>query len=455
MAVPLGVLIGLLTCAIGLVILERLCFMRQFGRFLKSFPFLTNLQILRKITWRDGLESLLRARTGEPLERPFGTNLRFCDWGQLQFNPVYLTGEPLEEEDPIETGVTLGTRSRKPLHLGIPVVIGGMSYGNALSYRSKIALARATALAETATDSGNGPLLEEERENAGHYILQLPRGYWSKDPAILRQADLIEIGLGHGAWNSAPVRIKGYKVEAELAKRIGAIPGLDLLIESHLPEGRNVAELKRYIRELRRITGGVPIGVKIGATHYIERELERILAAGADLFIFDGTEGGTHGAPTILADDLGLPALPALCRAVQYLEDTGQRQTISLMVGGGLYTPGDALKCLALGADAVMIGTAACLALSHTQVVKTLPWEPPTELLFHGGKQEFKFDPQLGAEHLNKFLQSWILEMKEVARALGKRSLRELTRKDLVALDRLAAAMTGVEYFEPRPKEKQ
>lgn len=146
-------------------------------------------------------------------------------------------------------------------------------------------------------------------------------------------------------------------------------------------------------------------------------------------------------------DDAGLPTLPGLCRAVQFLNDQGLVGKVSLVVGGGLYTPGNFLKCLALGANAVIIGTIASLAMSHTQVTKSIPWEPPTGLIYYEGKAAKKFDPNLGAKHLNHYLQSCVLEMQQAARTMGKQSLAETNKSDLVALEPLYAEMAGIELI--------
>ncbi len=413
----------------------------------KPGKILESIQILTKLGWRDWFESQRRVETGQSLERPFGSKGQIFDLTKLQFNPAFLSGTPLEAEVPVVTRVVLGPTAAKPLELEIPVMLGGMSYGNALSLPAKLALAKAAAQAGTATNSGNGPFLEEERKAVARFVLQLPRGFWSRDISILEQADLIEIGLGHSAWNSAPVRIKGYKLNRELAERFGTIPGLEVLIDSRLPEGRNPQALKKYLTELKRHSGGVPVGIKFGATHHLEQELAIMIECGADILIFDGSEGGTHGAPPSLQDDLGLPLLPGLCRAERFLGDRSLRESISLVVGGGLNTAGDCLKCLALGADAVIIGTIAILALTHTQVTKAIPWEPPTGLVYHRGKEENRFDPDLAAGHLANFLAGWAVEMRTAARTMGKNDLRQLSRDDLVALDPLVAEIAGVEYL--------
>ena len=144
---------------------------------------------------------------------------------------------------------------------------------------------------------------------------------------------------------------------------------------------------------------------------------------------------------------MGLSTLPCLCRAYNHLERRGLAGKISLIIGGGLFTPGDFLKCLALGADAVIIGTIAALAMSNVQVNKTTPWEPPTELLLYDGSKKEEYDEDQGAINLSNFFHSCVREMTILARALGKKDLQELNREDLVALDRQYAGFTGVQYW--------
>jgi glutamate synthase domain-containing protein 2 len=177
-----------------------------------------------------------------------------------------------------------------------------------------------------------------------------------------------------------------------------------------------------------------------------------MIAGGIDAVILDGAEGGAHACPPTLLDDMGLPAFPSLCRAVNYFETRQLKGKVSLIIGGGLSTPGDFLKCLALGADGVIIGTIAALTMVHTQITKPIPWEPPTGLIYHGGKEEAKYDPELGAKHFSNYLGSCVAEMRQIARILGKRSFRELSKADLVAIDPLYAAMAGVEYLKDKSK---
>jgi glutamate synthase domain-containing protein 2 len=405
------------------------------------------VNLLKKISWRDFFEANMRAQTGKVLHRPYGVKGAIFPWSNLMFNPKYLTHPPVHSDIPVSTEVILGPKALKPLHLKIPILIGGMAYGSGYSLKAKIALAKASTMAGTAANSGNGPFLEEERRYADRYIVQYPRGFWSKSEEILKQADMIEIALGHSARGSTPVRIVGRKITKEVAERYGTIPGLDVLMEARLPDVENMDQWRGLVGGLKEITGGVPIAVKFGATHYLEREMALFLESDIDVLVFDGTEGGTHGGMPLIMDDTGLPVFPALCRASKYIRDHGLRDQVSVVAGGGLATPGDFAKCLALGADAVLVGTITALGMSNTQVTKDIPWEPPTESIYNDGNAKHKYDPDLGAKNLSNYFQSCVREMQFLARSLGKTGLRELDRGDLVALDSLYAQIAEINYF--------
>jgi len=134
----------------------------------------------------------------------------------------------------------------------------------------------------------------------------------------------------------------------------------------------------------------------------------------------------------------------ALCRANTFLKNHNLKDKISLLVTGGLTTPGDFLKAVALGADAVYIGSIALFAMAHTQVLKAMPWEPPPEVVFFKGKYQHRLNIEKGAKNLNKFLKSCQEEMQEGIRALGKTHIREINKEDLFALDQLTAETADI-----------
>ena len=105
------------------------------------------------------------------------------------------------------------------------------------------------------------------------------------------------------------------------------------------------------------MTGGKPIGIKLAAGH-IKADLEIALYAEPDFVTFDGRPGGTGAASKYIKAATSVPTIFALYRARKFLDEKGA-DSISLVVTGGLRVPSDFAKALALGADAVAIGTAA------------------------------------------------------------------------------------------------
>ena len=149
-----------------------------------------------------------------------------------------------------------------------------------------------------------------------------------------------------------------------------------------------------------------------------------------------------------------MPTLHALARTVRHLERRGVKRDVSVIAAGGLTTPGHFLKAMALGADAVYIGSIALVAMLQTQMNIASPFEPPVQTVLYHGKFKEDIDVEKGAEHLAKFLKSCVEEMKMVAYALGKTDLNQIDRSDLVCVDRELARLLGVDYAG-LPREEQ
>lgn len=421
-------------------------------------PYVENLWELiattMKVTPLHLMETVLRAETGKPLGRPFGSVYHFSPWQELMFNPVHLVRLPVAEKQQVRTKVTLGPAAKKPLELEIPLIITGMSYGGALSKEARLALARAATMAGTAVNTGESAYIPEERESASRYIYQYHRGSWphGNKPEFYSLADMVEIQLGQGAQASAPQTTKAEKIGPELRDIYGLKEGEDLHIASRIPGIESGADLKNLVFKIKEQTGGVPVAYKFAASHYLEEEIKIALEAGIDVIVIDGAEAGTHAGQPLLEDDFGLPTMHALVRADDFLTAEGVRDEVSIIAGGGLFSPGHFLKAMALGADAIYIGTAAVLAMIHTQMVKTSPLEPPTQLALYSGRLKEQLDVDRAAQSLANYLQSCVAEMVLGAVALEKDDLSAVNRDDLCALTPYAVEITGVQPAY-RPKK--
>src|SRR5690606_7277478 len=191
--------------------------------------------ILNKVHVMNVVETGMRAAQGKPLSRPLGSPIVLSDWNKILINPVHLCRMPTPDDVTIDTSVVIGPRARRPLKLDIPILITGMSYGGALSLEVKLALARGASMAGTAANTGEAPLLPEERQEARWLIGQYNRGGWLNEDDDLAQLDAIEIQLGQGAQAAAPQTTPEWMIGPDYREAYRLRPGQDARIRTRLP----------------------------------------------------------------------------------------------------------------------------------------------------------------------------------------------------------------------------
>ncbi|MCQ6562560.1 FMN-binding glutamate synthase family protein [Paenibacillus mendelii] len=407
----------------------------------------------KKVGLTNLMEIVMRANQGTPVSRPLGSPIHLSPWEKILFNPVHLFRFPTPESVGISTSITIGHRARKPMTISIPIMIAAMSFGGALSKSAKIALAKAATAVGTATNTGEAGLLEEERDAAHLLIGQYNRGGWMNTSDKYKRLDAIEIQLGQGAQGSAPQRTSAKNIGEDFREVYGLREGEDALIHSRLPGVNTKDDFIQLVRRLKDETG-IPIGLKIAATHHLEKELQIAVEAEVDFVTVDGAEGGTHGGAPTLQDDVGLPTLFAIARANEFLARKKVIRDISLLATGGLVTPGQMLKAIALGADGVYIGTAAIMALVSEQMVKAVPFEPPTSLVVYTGKMTDQLDIDKAAMNLVRYLNACVLEMEQVAITLGKTAITDIAKSDLCTIDPFVAKATGLQLGYVAPEHQ-
>jgi methylamine---glutamate N-methyltransferase subunit C len=389
------------------------------------------------------VEISLRAQTGKIIKRPLGNSKKLNHYDNLTFVPAQLARLPVEPLVPVDMKVTIGPKAEKPMTLSIPLMIGGMGYGVALSEEAKIALAKAAKELDTAINSGEGPYLIEERKAAGKYIWQVGRSPFGRNPQAIIEADMVEVQMGQGARLGGHI-IEPKSVKGKAQKLMGVSPVQSVVFGAVIPGITNPWDWPKYVKDLRQEAGGKPIGIKIMAGGRLEADLAVAIEAGFDYIVIEGAQAGTGGASPTICEDFGIPSINALVRAQRYLVEQGVRNEISLIVGGGYATPGECLKGLTLGADAIYLGTVPLFALIHKQTGKVLPWEPLTQLVWYDSKYKQRLDIELAAQSVANTIKAFVLEMEEGIRAVGKTSLSELGPNDLIALDDWSAELTGV-----------
>jgi glutamate synthase domain-containing protein 2 len=401
------------------------------------------------------------AATGIYDIRGGGTKRALPHFDDLLFLGASVSRYPLEGyREKCATDVWLGTRhARKPIHLKTPITIAGMSFG-ALSAQAKEALGRGATIAGTSTTTGDGGMTPEERGQSQTLIYQYLPSRYGMNPDDIRKADAIEVVIGQGAKPGGGGMLLGQKISDRVAAMRTLPKGIDQRSACRHPDWTGPDDLEIKIEELREITDWEkPIYVKVGATRpYYDVALA--VKSGADVVVLDGMQGGTAATQDVFIEHVGIPILAAIRPAVQALQDLGMHRKVQLIVSGGIRNGADVAKALALGADAVAIGTAALVALGDNdphleaeyQALGTTAgayddWHEgrdPAGITTQDPVLAARLDPVAAGRRLANYLAVLTLEAQTIARACGKSHLHNLEPEDLVALTIEAAAMARV-----------
>jgi glutamate synthase domain-containing protein 2 len=401
------------------------------------------------------------AREGIYDIRGFGAKRRLPHFDDLLLLGASVSRYPLEGyREKCSTDVVLGTRfARKPIELKIPITIAGMSFG-ALSAPAKEALGRAATEVGTATTTGDGGMTEEERQSSKTLVYQLLPSRYGMNPDDLRRADAIEIVVGQGAKPGGGGMLLGHKISDRVAAMRDLPQGIDQRSASRHPDWTGPDDLEIKIMELREITDWEkPVFVKVGATRtYYDVQLA--VKAGADAIVVDGMQGGTAATQDVFIEHVGIPTLAATRLAVDALQELGMHREVQLVISGGIRTGADVAKALALGADAVSIGTGVIVAMGDNspeldEQYRAIgsaagyydDWQAgldPAGISTQDDQLAARLDPVVAGRRVANYLRVLTLEAQTLARACGKTHVHNLEPEDLVALTVEAAAMARV-----------
>ncbi|WP_131020965.1 glutamate synthase-related protein [Clostridioides difficile] len=382
------------------------------------------------------------AVTGKSIIEPMRTKLPVISWDDILIMGAQLNPLPLNEHDEVNTTTIIGKKAKKPMIIENPVYISHMSFG-ALSKELKIALAKGASQNKTAMCSGEGGILPEEKEASYKYIFEYVPNKYSVTEENLKNSDAIEIKIGQGTKPGMGGHLPGEKVTEEIAKVRNKPVGQDVISPSCFEEIQSKEDLKKLVDELREVSEGRPIGVKISAGH-IEKDMEFIAYAKPDFVTIDGRGGATGASPKLLKDATSIPTIFALYRARKYIDTHGL--DIDLVITGGLRISTDFAKAIAMGADAVAIASSALMAAACQQYRICGSGKCPVGVATQDEELRKRLHIENSANRVANFLNVSLEELKTFARISGHKDIHDLSVDDLYTVNSEISNYTNIQH---------
>ena len=394
----------------------------------------------RDIRYMDAIHQM--AITGESLVSAMYTDMPMPNWDEILILGNQLNPQPLESDVEVNTQTLIGRNAKKPIVIESPIYITHMSFG-ALSRETKIALAKGSAAIRTAQCSGEGGILPEEMENAYKYIFEYVPNKYSVTDDNLKNADAIEIKIGQSTKPGLGGQLQGEKVTEEIAEIRAKPLGEDIHSPATIPEVKSKEDLKNLVDELRTRSHGRPIGLKFAAGR-IEDDLKHVMYAEPDFITIDGRGGSTGASPKLIRDSTSVPTIYALSRARKYLDEHDSE--IDLTITGGLRVSSDFAKALAMGANAIAVGTAAMIAAACQQYKICDSGDCPVGVATQDDELRKRLKIETASKRVENFLRVSTEELKTFARITGHKNVHDLNINDLCTFNSEISDYTNVRH---------
>ena len=382
------------------------------------------------------------SKTGKSENSAMGTLLKFPTFDEILFNGSQLKTMPNNEDVNVSLKTVIGKNAKKPLVLDLPFYVSHMSFG-ALSREAKIALATGTSIVGTAMCSGEGGMLPEERKAAKKYIYELGTAPFSHIDSVIKQADAVEIKIGQGVKPGLGGHLPSNKITPEIAKIRGLKPREDSVSPGRLTGLNVIEDLEKLVTRLRKLTDGVPIGVKF-ASGNIEEDLEEALKSNPDFITIDCRGGGTGSSPKFLKDNIGTPPIYAIRRARRYLDSV--KSDVTLCITGGFRDSSDIAKGIALGADAIALATSSLIAIGCIQSKICHTGSCPAGIATQDENLRQLFDSKEGVKRFENFYTGTAKELKVYARSHGLDNIHDLDIYHVSTISGEVAKYTDIKH---------
>ena len=393
---------------------------------------------------------------GDSDKRPFGTQLDVhaegYEWMNHSMVPtsigshdfrVWIGGTP---ESVALQGAEAGLCTQ-PYHASV-FNISAMSFG-ALSANAIRALNAGAKQGRFAHDTGEGSISVHHRAHGGDLIWEIGSGYFGcrnddgsfnaqrfTDNARDPQVKMIEIKLSQGAKPGHGGVLPGPKVTAEIAAARGVPVGVDCVSPASHSAFSTPLEMMAFITELRKLSGGKPVGFKLCIGHPWEwfAIVKAMLASGVtpDFIVVDGAEGGTGAAPLEFTNHVGSPLQEGLLLVHNTLRGVGLRGRIRVGCAGKVVSAFDIARMMALGADWCNSARGFMFALGCIQAQHCHTGHCPTGVTTQDPLRQQSLVVPDKAQRVHSFHNLTLHALQELVQAAGLQHPRDISAHHIV-----------------------
>jgi glutamate synthase domain-containing protein 2 len=342
---------------------------------------------------------------------------------------LYPPGDGLElGDDEISTAIELNRTGdgREAITIPLPLYLAGMSYGS-VSIVTMLSRVRAAAAWGTFCCTGEGGYPDELKNYDDHIITQVATGLFGVREETIQRVRIVEFKYAQGAKPGLGGHLLGDKVTPQVARMREAVPGSSLFSPFPFHSVYSVEDHKKHLDWIKEINPGGLLAVKVSTPTDVDMVAVGSYYAGAHIIQLDGSYGGTGAAPDIAKKNIAMPIEYAVPKVHKFLLEEGIRDRITVIASGGIRTPHDVAKVIALGADGVSIGTAdlvalECIRCHHCEAGRGCARGIATT----DEKLTALMEVEWGTQRIINMYAAWRGELVRILRRLQMNSIREL-----------------------------
>ena len=336
--------------------------------------------------------------------------------------------DPGDKNDEVDVSLELNRREDNAhrVKINVPFYGGGMSYGS-VSISTMLSRMKAAAALGTFCCTGEGGYPDELKPYDDHVITQVATGLFGVREETVQRVKIVEFKYAQGAKPGLGGHLLGDKVTPGVARMREAVEGYPLFSPFPFHSVYSVEDHKKHVDWIKAMNPQALVSVKVSTPTDVDMVAVGSYYAGAHIIHLDGSYGGTGAAPEIAKKNIAMPIEYAVPKVHRFLTEEGVRDKITVIASGGIRTPHDIAKIIALGADGVCTGTADMVSLECIRCHNCESGRGCARGIATTDPELMELmDIEWGTQRIINMFLAWRRELVRILKRLGMKSIKEL-----------------------------